>query len=126
MINSYDPLKKPDPKEWLELDSQTRILLVEEYHVKARVALPNRTVHAGVHEVVENQLAEGLSVVQDAMSRLMADGLDRHDAIHAIAWVLTEHMWRLLQKEPMAGDPNERYFRDVRDLTAKKWLDSVK
>ena len=125
MIISYDPMKTPDPEQWLELDSQTRVLLVEEYHEKARVTLPNRTIHAAVHEVIENQLAQGISVVQDALSRLMAEGLDRHDAIHAIAWVLSEHMWHLLQEEPVTGDPNERYFQAVRDLTAKKWLDSV-
>jgi hypothetical protein len=125
-MNSYNPLKTPDAGEWLELDSQERIVLVEQYHKKARIALPNRTVHAAMHEIVENQLAEGLSVVQDAMSRLMTDGLDRHDAIHAIAWVLSEHLWRLLQKEPIAGDPNEQYLQGVRDLTARKWLDSMK
>ena len=123
-MNTYDPLKTPDPKEWLELDSQERIALVGQYHKKTRVALPNRVMHAAMHEIIENQLAEGMPVVQEALSRLMAEGLDRHDAIHAIAWVLSKHLYHLLRKDPMPGDPNERYLQSVRDLTAKKWLDS--
>ena len=126
MINRYDPLKTPDAREWLALDSQMRIVLVEQYHKKARIALPNHTVPAAMHEIIENQLAEGIPVVQDALSRLMADELDRHDAIHAIAWVLSTHMWHLLRNDPLGDNPNERYFQAVRGLTAKKWLDSVK
>lgn len=125
-MKNYDPLKTPEAGEWLELDEQMRIVLVERYHKKARIAMPNYTVHAAMHAAVENQLAEAMPDVQDALSRLMADGLDRHDAIHAIAWVLSEHFWRLLQKEPIAGDPNEAYLREIRAVTAKKWLDSAK
>jgi len=123
---TYDPLKAPDAKEWLELDPQERIVLVEQYHKKARVVLPNRVLHATMHAVVENQLAEGIPVVQEALSRLMAEGLDRHDAVHAIASVLAEHTWRLLRNEPVSGDPHERYFQAVQGLTAKQWLESTR
>jgi hypothetical protein len=126
IMNTYNPLEPPDVKEWLELDPQERLTLVEQYHKKARVVLPNRVLHATMHTVVENQLAEGIPVVQEALSRLMADGLDRHDAIHAIASVLSEHIWRLLRNEPVGSDPNEPYFQAVRALTAKQWLESEK
>ncbi len=125
-MNTYNPLKAPDTKEWLALDSQERIVLVEQYHKKARVVLPNRVLHAAMHAVVENQLAEGIPVVQEALSRLMAEGLDRHDAVHAIASVLAEHTWRLLRNEPVGSDPNEQYLQAVRVLTAKRWLESAR
>lgn len=101
-------------------------MLVEQYHKKARVALPNRVLHATMHAVVENQLAEGIPVIQEALSRLMSEGLDRHDAVHAIASVLAEHTWRLLRNEPVSSDPHERYFQALRVLTAKQWLHSAK
>ena len=125
MMNTYDPLKAPDSEQWLELDPQERIALVEQYHRKARVALPNRVLHATMHAVIENQLAEGIPVVCEALSRLMAEGLDRHDAVHAIASVMTEHIWHLLRKDPVGDDPNERYYQAVRALTAKQWLESA-
>jgi hypothetical protein len=110
-MSRYDPLKAPDSKQWLELDEQERIILVESYHKKARVVLPNHIMHASMHAVVENQLAEGLPVVQETLSRLMADGLDRHDAIHAIASVLAGHIWHLLQKTTRATRQASGTFR---------------
>jgi len=53
-----------------ELDPQERIVLVEQYHKKARVVLPNRVMHATMHAVVENQLAEGIPCRADASSLL--------------------------------------------------------
>jgi len=126
MMITYDPVKAPDVEKWLELDPQERVVLVEQYHKKARVALANRVLHATMHAVVENQLAEGIPVVQEALSRLMAEGLDRHDAIHAIASVVAKHTWHILRNEPVSGDPRERYFQAVRTLTARQWLDSAK
>jgi hypothetical protein len=45
-IDRYDPLKAPDAKEWLALDEDERMQLVIDYHVRARVELPNVQVHA--------------------------------------------------------------------------------
>jgi hypothetical protein len=45
--------------------------------------------HAANHVIVENQLAMGdATVVPATLARLMQEGLDRHDAIHAIGSVL--------------------------------------
>jgi hypothetical protein len=62
-MNTYDPLKSPDAEEWLTLDEQERIALVQRHHKKARIAMPNTIVHASMHAVVENQLAEGMPAV---------------------------------------------------------------
>ena len=55
----YDPNRHVDPKAWLKLDEQERICLAEDYHRRARIELPNATVHAVIHAVVENQAALG-------------------------------------------------------------------
>ena len=53
MIVRYDPLNTPDPAAWLALDESERIQLVQDYHRRARVRLPNARVHASMHIVVE-------------------------------------------------------------------------
>src|ERR1700676_270077 len=80
----YDPLEAPEPEQWLALDEGERIHLAQSYHRRARVRLPNEKVHAVLHVVVENQIALGDEMpVQRTVQRLIAEGLDRHEAIHA-------------------------------------------
>ena len=95
-MNHYDLDQTPNPKEWLALDEQFRIGLVESYHRRARVELPNVTIHAAFHVVVENQLAENYEPTARAMTRLTTEGLSRHEAVHALASVVTEHIHDLL------------------------------
>ncbi len=122
MMKHYDPLKQPNAEEWLALDEQERICLVEQYHKKAGVVLPNGQLHAGMHAVVENQLAQAIPAVCETLSRLMADGLDRHDALHAIATVLVGHMSNAMRDGPGKGDPNERYYQALRAFTVADWF----
>jgi hypothetical protein len=117
----YDPDTGPAPAEWHSLDEGQRILLVERYHRRARIDLPNLRVHAAIHVAVENQLAEGIPAVVDAFNRVRAEGLDRHDAIHAVGSVLAEHLWHLMREGPSPGDPNIRYEQALRDLSADRW-----
>ena len=119
----YDPHKTPDAKAWLALDEGERIELIAEYHRQTGVELPNAQLHAAIHTVVENQLAEGLEVAREALARLRAEGLDRHDAIHAIGSVAAEHMWMLLREKPKAPDPNALYAQALRSLTARSWME---
>jgi hypothetical protein len=56
----------------------------------------------------------------------MADGLDRHDALHAIASVLAGHMSSLMRDGLGPGDPNERYYQALRAFTVADWLDSAR
>jgi len=121
-MKKYDPMIEPPSAEWLELDEAEQIKLVTAYHKSTRVKIPRPEVHAMVHVVVENQLAEGIEPAQDALERLMADGLDRHDAIHAISNVLLDHMQRIARGEVTEPDQHEQYFQDLKSLTADKWL----
>ena len=120
-MNHYDPLQAPDAGQWLALDEPERIILVEKYHKKAKIVVPNRIVHASMHALVENQLAEGLPVVQEALSRLMGEGLDRHEALHAIASVVAGQIWHALRDPQAGGDMGEQYYQTLRTFTAADW-----
>jgi hypothetical protein len=58
-MRRYDPLKPLDPEEWLSIDDMERTVLIEDYPRRARIRLPNETIHAVLHNVVENQIALG-------------------------------------------------------------------
>jgi hypothetical protein len=119
----YDPDRSPDPEWWLALDEHERMHLVEEYHRKARVRLPNARVHAAMHMIVENQVALGSEIpVAATLARLMQQGLDRHEALHSIGSVLAAHMHSLFQDElPPHDDPNVAYFAELAQLTPQSW-----
>lgn len=125
MTSPYDPLKGPDPEEWLSLTEDERLQLVEAYHRRARVRLPNMSLHAAMHAVVETQIALGDEIpVQRTALRLLDEGLDRHETIHAIASVLVGHMYDLIQTPPhpaSGADPNPAYFAALEELTADSW-----
>lgn len=119
----YDPFTAPDPDEWLALDEQERITLISVYHKKARIKLPNLQVHTVLHAIVENQIALGDEIpVARTLDRLVEDGLDRHDAIHAIAAALAEHLRSLKDRPATASDdPNATYFAALERLTPESW-----
>ncbi len=115
----YDPAVAPDPSRWQEIDEQERMLLAEGYHRRAGIALPNMTAHAIVHAIVENQVAMGDELpVRRAIERLMGEGLDRHEAVHAVGSVLVARINDALK----AGSPdNGAYHEEVERLTAESW-----
>jgi hypothetical protein len=117
-----DPFKAPDPEEWLALDEQERIALARDYHRRARIRVPNATVHATAHAIVETQIALGDETpVRRTAQRLMEEGLDRHQAVHAIGMVLFEFMFDLANAPASDGDPNLPYFAALERLTAEGW-----
>jgi hypothetical protein len=121
-INHYDPLETPDPGQWLALDEAERIKFVVDFHVPARIELPNVKVHAAVHVAVENQVALGDETpVREKLRRLMAQGLDRHDAIHAIGWVLTDYLYGAAREGTLADDLTGRYYAALNRLNARRW-----
>ena len=126
-MQRYDPDQAPDPKEWIAMDEQERIQVVEQYHRRAGIRLPNATVHAVIHAVVESQIAEGDKLpVRRTLERLMSEGLDRHDALHAIGSELVMHMHDLLSRSEAVSkaDPNSAYYAALERLTAEEWLRS--
>ena len=122
-LPAYDPDIQPNTEAWLELDEQERITLAERYHRRAKIELPNVKAHAAFHAIVENQLALGLESVARAVPRLLKQGLSRHDAIHAIASVLADHLYEQenSKTEDAAEVAQARYDSAVERLTAKEW-----
>jgi hypothetical protein len=116
----YDPDIAPDPARWLDSDDETRARAVREYHKQAREPVgqsPN--LHAAIHAVVENQLAEGHAAATATLSRLISEGLDRHDAIHAIGAIVAAEMFDMIK--PQATHDPEQYAPKLRALTAARW-----
>jgi hypothetical protein len=122
-MTHYDPERPPDAASWLALDEQQRIDLVAAQHRAARITLPKLNAHAALHVIVENQIAAGLGAVARALVRLMHEGLTRHDAVHAIASVITEQLWEAAQAkdDDFAEHGEARYCAAVERLTAKEW-----
>jgi len=51
----------------------------------------------------------------------MDGGLDRHEAIHAIGWVLVEFMADQVNAPESDTDPNAPYFAALERLTVEDW-----
>ena len=119
----YDAMKAPDPAQWLELDEQERLGLVQKYHKLIGDELPNALIHAVMHTIVENQLAMADEKVQQTFNRLLAEGLDRHDTLHAIGSVLAKQMWGAMQGHDPKSNLSGAYYRGLDKLTAAKWID---
>jgi hypothetical protein len=123
-MNRYYPEHAPNPEQWLALDEQVRIDLAEEHHRVARIKLPNLKAHAAFHAIVENQIAQNLDSVTRAMTRLTAGGLSRHEAIHAIASVLAEHIYELFGPEANENNSASIYNAAIERLTARSWREA--
>jgi hypothetical protein len=125
MLKKYDPDVGAPATEWLAADETERIELVRAYHHRARVRLPNERLHAVIHVIVENQLALGEVVVIETLDRLQREGLNRHDAVHAVGMVLSEHLHDLMTR---GGDTppafHASYFERLKQLSAEAWLRS--
>lgn len=123
-MDRYDPEVAPNSRDWLALDEGERVLLVEEYHRVARISLPRRArrLHATIHTIVENQLAlEDQTIVRATLQRLMEAGLTRHEAIHAVGSVLTEHIYDLLHAQSLPAEGHAPYYAALQQLTIEKW-----
>ena len=126
MTLRYNALEKPDPQEWLDADESERFDAVIRHHREEPDELPNEHVHASIHVVVENQFAlENETPVAAAIQRLMSEGLDRHDAVHAVGAVFSKYLWSIMRdsNESVADNWSEEYFDEVREMTVEKWYE---
>lgn len=125
-MNKYDPHDAPSPDEWNSLDETERLIRIESFHREAGIKLPNQRIHAAIHAAVENQVAlEGETPVGETIGRLITEGLDRHDAVHAVGGVLAEHLHGLMTGQGTAAFQEKEYFEELRQLTAARWRASV-
>ena len=120
--DGYDPHIPPDPVEWLDLDEDERRIQIADYHEREGIDPPpgGEDVHAAAHLIVENRIALGDEVPDGAaVERLMSEGLDRHDAVHALAAVTLEVMGRVARGEEK--DPEAAVRAAVEQVTAESW-----
>jgi hypothetical protein len=117
----YDPDVAPAPDRWLKLDEQLKIRNVMDYHRRKRIPLDAVQLHAALHVVVENQLAEGFAPAVRALERLLGEGLSRHDAIHAISFVAMSYLLDLTSGREAPNPDHAAYARALDELTKGKW-----
>ena len=121
-MKSYNPSLAPNSEEWLALDEFERINLVEKFHKDSGSDVPEgaEKMHAAIHVAVENQFVSETEPVAATVAKLVRQGLDRHEAIHAIGAVLSEDLYNLQRGE---GEPwdQKKYKRRLEKLTAKRW-----
>lgn len=123
----YDANEQPDPDVWLELDETERLDSVSDYHRHTGVQLETPELHAMAHVVVENQVALGEATsVPEALDRLINEGLDRHDAVHAIGSVLMKTVFDAVHERDDGSDINAKYRQELATLTAANWRSQPK
>jgi hypothetical protein len=115
----YDADREPKAETWLQLDESERLDAVLSSHKGMGLKGDRAKLHAVAHTVIENQLAEGHPDARGALDRLMAEGLTRHEAVHAIGIPFSEQMLNTL-KNNRPFDPEE-YKRALGKLTAASW-----
>ena len=121
MLTKYDTDRAPDPERWLAQNEMELMEIVQGYHRREQIPLPNERVHASYHVMVENQVALGdRTPVRDAVVRLMGEGMSRHDALHAVGAVLAKHTHQATATNVPVS--REAYYADVRALTKDVWL----
>ena len=118
-MKCYDPEKAPNAREWLSVDEAGRMELIRNYHKDQEEYGESLEMHAGIHSVVENQIAMDTREVRKTLRK---QDLSRHDAIHAIGSVLVEHTQTLVTFERMPeGDPNDEYYERLSQFDVSDW-----
>ena len=118
----YDPSIEPDKAAWLEATESERLSAVLEFHENSNDSLDESAlnIHSSIHVIVENQLAMGVELLPETMEKLMRQGLDRHEAIHAIGAIMCEDINEILRGEKAEFSPKQ-YRRKLEKITAKRW-----
>jgi hypothetical protein len=106
--------------------STLRHQIIEEH---ARNPHPNldrdaMRAHVMIHEMVERQLADGEPPeVSEALHRLLAGGLSRHEAVHAIGTIVAKEAVRMMKDNRPLN--TEAYTRELAKLTVESYRKSL-
>ena len=119
----YNPEVTPEVQSWLALDEAARMKVAESYHRDARIELRRdaRKFHAAVHAIVETQLATAHDPALRALTRLMGEGLSRHEAIHAIGSIAARHVHGVMSGEEGHRPSRAQYDHQLDALTMQSW-----
>ena len=123
-LYGYDADREMAPAQWTSLSEAERLERVRRFHEGTLAPArrpPSMDRHAGLHVLVESQLAAGVPPqARAALDRLRAEGMTRHDAIHALGWLATDHARRALEAQRPMDDA--AYAADLDALTIQRWL----
>ena len=125
-MTPYDPDQTPEAGAWLALDESERIGRITAFHAAAGITPPNAQMHAAMHSVVENQIAEEMTTVDDTLARLCAEGLTRHEALHAVGSVLVAHLTVRMGRPGKDRAAVDDYVRKLHSLTAEGWREHAR
>ncbi|MEO6280047.1 hypothetical protein [Roseateles sp.] len=116
----YDADRPLEPAAWLALKPAEKLRLAVTFHASKRLASGRYKSHAPMHVALEDRVARREAPVVHALARLQQQGMTRHDALHAVGDVLTEHL-RLLDTAPgpiAAGAWQRRFNEALEQLQA--------
>lgn len=121
-MNTYDPLLDQNKEEWLGVSEFERIDAVREFHEKIDEDFEDDalSIHCSVHVIVENQLAEGVELIPETVAKLVRQGLNRHEAIHAIGAIISKDLYNIIRGEDVEFSP-KKYRQKLEKITAKRW-----
>jgi hypothetical protein len=121
----YRADRDPQPQEWLGRLELERIEEVERYHrltVAAEELPPKLKLHATLHVLVENQLAmDDPQEAAMALSRLRREGMSRHQAVHAMGWLVSRYMDDAASKK--SAIDRTGYCRELKGFGIQRWLE---
>ncbi|MEI8704258.1 hypothetical protein [Pseudoalteromonas sp. B62] len=122
-MDKYNPNQPVNSKNWLALDEAMRIELVHDFHSAFDLEMADEALnlHSTIHVLVENQLAMGAELVPETIAKLTRQGLDRHEAIHAIGALISEDIFDALNGNAKEFS-QKKYRRKLEKITAKRWL----
>ncbi|MFZ6679635.1 hypothetical protein [Undibacterium sp. Tian12W] len=124
MTNTYyNPDQAQDRETWMALSPADKVRVAKNYHDSIRVKASKQ--HAYLHVFVEDQIAHGVRPVVWAMERLQRKGMQRHEAIHAVAAVCAAH-WQRMSLSSIENDQSAIQLRLNAELDALPADDSSK
>lgn len=115
-MQTYDANKTPNRNEWLALDKTKQLTLIRDYHQNESMDDRALTSHCGMHAAVETQIAQNTPGVRDALGRLRKQGIDRHNAVHAIGLILLQHMRQVALNPSSDKDLDEMFQTKLAEL----------
>lgn len=119
----YNPQITPNREQWLESSEFDRINAVREFHdtdEENDLEDAALSIHSSIHVIVENQLAMDIELLPETLAKLMRQGLDCHDAIHAIGATISDDIFSIIGGGKTEFSPKE-YRGKLAIITAKRW-----
>jgi hypothetical protein len=104
------------------MSEDEQIYVVSRYHRRRRPRAPKPEFHVAVHVIVETQIAQDdPALVAPTVARLQAEGLDRHQAVHAVATILTPLLASAGNESMSSEELAKAYDEGLARMTAERW-----